>query len=91
LSSPKIISHLKASVNLEVRIFTTYGTSYKGTVKEVSNDDIELIDVKVCDTRKVNPGTFYYPRIAIIIVNDIAVVEGGYFDDGVDMSWLDRG
>jgi hypothetical protein len=91
MTSPKIIQQLKDSIDLEVRIFTTYGTSYKGRIKDVTDDDLELIDVKVCDSRIPSPGSFYYPRKSIIILHDIAVVEGGYLDDEEDMSWLESG
>jgi len=89
LSSPKIKSQLKESVNLEVRVFTIYGTSYRGVIKEVTNDDVELVEVKVCDSRNVTPGSFYYPKKAIVLLSDIAVVEGGIFDEGEDADWLE--
>ncbi|MBU1627978.1 hypothetical protein KKB18_11475 [bacterium] len=91
MSSPKIIEQLKASVNLDVRIFTTYGASYRGVIKDVTDNDLELTDVKVCDSRTPTPGSFYYPRKSIILLRDIAVVEGGYFEDEEDMSWLQTG
>ncbi len=87
--STKIIRQLKLSVELEVRIFTTYGTSYKGYIKEVTDDDVELIEVKVCDSRTNSPGSYYYPKKVIVLLNDIAVVEGGLFEDDEDMSWLE--
>ena len=91
MTSSKIVQQLKASADLDVRIFTIYGTSYKGTIKEVTDDDVELVEVKVCDNRNQTPGSFYYPRKAIILLNDIAVVEGGYLEDEEDMSWLESG
>ena len=91
MTSPKIIQQLKASVDLEVRIFTKYGSSYKGRIKDVTDDDVELVEVKVCDSRNLTPGSFYYPRKSIILLDDIAVVEGGFFEEEEDMSWLETG
>jgi len=91
LTSKKIISQLKASIDLEVRIFTTYGTSYKGIINEVTDDDVELVQVKVCDNRIPVHGSYYYPRKAIVLLNDIAVVEGGFFEGEEDTSWLESG
>lgn len=91
MTSPKIKAQLKESIDLEVRVFTTYGTSYKGRIKEVTDDDIELVEVKVCDSRKPHPGSYYYPRKTIILLNDIAVVEGGKFEEEEDKSWLETG
>jgi hypothetical protein len=91
LTSKKIIYQLKASIDLEVRIFTSYGTSYRGYVNEVTDDDVELVQVKVCDNRIPVPGSYYYPRKAIILLDDIAVVEGGFFEGEDDSSWIESG
>jgi len=89
LASPKIIQQLKASIDLEVRIFTAYGTSYKGRIKEVTDDDVELVGVKVCDNLRIPSSPSYYPRKSIILLSDITVVEGGYYEEEEDRSWLE--
>ena len=89
--SAKMLHQLKSSIDMDVRIFTCYGTSYRGTIKDVTDGDVELVDVKVCDTRAITPGTFYYPRKAIVLLSEITVVEGGFFEEEEDMSWLEKG
>ncbi|RLC45620.1 MAG: hypothetical protein DRH70_07175 [Candidatus Coatesbacteria bacterium] len=89
IQSEKIVKQLRESVNEELRIFTTQGTNYRGTVKEVTDVDVELVDVKACDGVDFWNSRYTYPPKVVILLEEITIVEGGAADKD-EKDWLER-
>jgi len=89
IKSSKIVDQLRKSIDEEVRVFTTQGTNYRGTVKEVTDVDVELVDVKACDGVDFWNSRYSYPPKVLILLEEITIVEGGA-SEKEDMDWLER-
>jgi len=89
VKSKKIVSQLQNSVDEEVRVFTTSGTNYRGTVREVTDVDLELVDVKACDGVDFWNSRYSYPPKVLIMLEEITIVEGGV-SDREEKDWLER-
>lgn len=89
VKSSKIVEQLKNSIDEELRVFTAQGTNYRGTVKEVTDVDLEMVDVKACDGVDFWNSKYSYPPKVLILLEEITIVEGGSADKE-DRDWLER-
>ncbi|MCD6328540.1 hypothetical protein J7M28_13440 [bacterium] len=89
IKSQKIVSQLASSVDDEVRIFTSSGTNYRGTVKEVTDVDLELVDVKACDGVDFWNSHYTYPPRVLVLLEEITILEGGTSSED-EKDWLER-
>ena len=89
IKSDKIVNQLKESVDEELRVFTSQGTNYRGTVKEVTDVDVELVDVKACDGVDFWNSHYTYPPKVLVLLEEITIVEGGVAAKD-EKDWLER-